>query len=72
MYFQNAILALNSLQSNASVVIQSAKQIHCNSNPSKRDAERYLLKSGITLKDLNRLSVIHVSGTKGKVCIFFY
>lgn len=41
--------------------------MHCKSSPSKRDAERYLLKSGVTLKELSRLSVIHVSGTKGKV-----
>lgn len=31
------------------------------------DAQKYWQRTGMTLDDLNKLSVIHVSGTKGKV-----
>lgn len=29
--------------------------------------ENYLLRTGVTLSELDKLSVIHVAGTKGKV-----
>lgn len=32
-----------------------------------KETERYLAKVGISLGDLDGLSVIHVAGTKGKV-----
>lgn len=62
---KEAVKALNSLQSNAESIRSSLhKRKRLN---SLQDTERYLLKSGLTVKDLEKLSYIHVSGTKGKV-----
>lgn len=35
------------------------------------ETQNYLGKIGVTLDDLDKLSVIHVAGTKGKVEILF-
>ncbi|TGZ56924.1 Folylpolyglutamate synthase [Temnothorax longispinosus] len=70
--YEEAIKALNlSLQSNAAY-LQSVKKQGAN-NPAKlKETEKYLLRSGITLEQLDSLSVIHVAGTKGKgtTCAF--
>lgn len=64
--YQEAIAALNSLQSNASVLatIQAAGP-----QPSERvfgQTTYYLRRLGYKPRDLNILNAIHISGTKGK------
>ncbi|OAV96112.1 hypothetical protein PTTG_02137 [Puccinia triticina 1-1 BBBD Race 1] len=64
--YDEAILALNSLQSNASVLaaIQAAGP-----QPSEQvfgQTTYYLRRLGYKPKDLNGLNAIHISGTKGK------
>lgn len=73
MFFftQDAIIALNGLQSNT-ITLQKAyakpiSQAHDNTCLHVKETEKYLEKVGITLDDLDQLSVIHVAGTKGKV-----
>jgi len=66
---QKAIVALNSLQTNASVVKESISRPHSFAGLNLLKTEKYLLRSGISLQDLDKLSVIHVSGTKGKVSV---
>lgn len=44
----------------------ATSQVHQSDNTSKADAQKYLQNSGITMEQLDTLSVIHVSGTKGK------
>lgn len=31
------------------------------------DTEKYMARAGMSIEDLNKLNIIHVSGTKGKV-----
>ncbi|XP_025157558.1 folylpolyglutamate synthase, mitochondrial isoform X2 [Harpegnathos saltator] len=70
--YEEAIKALClTLQSNAAY-LQSVQQ-HVTNDPNKlKDTEKYLLRSGITLEQLDSLSFIHVAGTKGKgtTCAF--
>lgn len=66
--YEWAIAALNGLQSNASTMAQSvALHQHNVICTQIQQTEKYLRRSGIDLNDLDRLSVIHVAGTKGKV-----
>lgn len=46
---------------------KSIARPHDNTCPNVKETERYLAKVGITLGELDGLSVIHVAGTKGKV-----
>lgn len=62
---QDAIVALNGLQTNADTVKQSTERQH-NSSKRRQETEKYLNKVGVSLSDLDALSVIHVAGTKGK------
>ncbi|KYM99457.1 Folylpolyglutamate synthase, mitochondrial, partial [Cyphomyrmex costatus] len=57
------------LQSNTAY-LQSVK--NANNSTKLKEVEKYLLRSGITLEQLDSLSVIHVAGTKGKgsTCAF--
>ncbi|KYQ58683.1 Folylpolyglutamate synthase, mitochondrial [Trachymyrmex zeteki] len=57
------------LQSNAAY-LQSVK--NANDSSKLKEVEKYLLRSGITLEQLDSLSIIHVAGTKGKgsTCAF--
>lgn len=66
LFHQNAVQTLNELQSNLSAFTMATSQVHQSNNTSKADAQRYLEMSGITMEQLDTLSVIHVSGTKGK------
>ncbi|CAG9803896.1 unnamed protein product [Chironomus riparius] len=75
--FENAISALNNLQSNASAVNLSLKlrqqQIHDEANLNLRDTEKFLERiDGFNMKSLDRLSIIHVSGSKGKGSVCTY
>lgn len=69
--FQDAVRMLNTLQTNASYLEQVKRQ---RSDPQAQlDAmEVYLARSGLQVEDLNRLNIIHVTGTKGKgsTCAF--
>ncbi|KAI0320682.1 tetrahydrofolylpolyglutamate synthase [Amylostereum chailletii] len=66
--YQDAIEHLNTLQSNAAT-LATAKRISEASIPEMVD---YLERIGYKQEDLNRLNVLHVTGTKGKgsTCAF--
>lgn len=68
-YLQAVILTLNKLQTNAAAlaVIRERKDNRQVSEPKKM--QQYLLRVGLTAADLQQLNAIHVSGTKGKVCV---
>lgn len=63
---QDAIVALNGLQTNANTVKESIGRAHNTDCPHIKETEKYLNKIGVSLNDLDKLSVIHVAGTKGK------
>eukprot|EP00111_Clytia_hemisphaerica_P004448 TCONS_00012724-protein len=72
--YEDAIQRLNNLQTNASVLanMKKEKEIgkkHLESLPAMR---KFLERSKIDVNKLDRLNIIHVSGTKGKgsVCAF--
>uniref|UniRef100_A0A0A6YX96 Folylpolyglutamyl synthetase n=1 Tax=Mus musculus TaxID=10090 RepID=A0A0A6YX96_MOUSE len=69
--FQDAVRTLNTLQTNASYLEQVKRQ---RSDPQAQleAMEMYLARSGLQVEDLNRLNIIHVTGTKGKgsTCAF--
>ncbi|XP_055846172.1 folylpolyglutamate synthase, mitochondrial [Episyrphus balteatus] len=62
--YESAIQKLNTLQSNAASIRQSI--INKKMLTNLDDTVKYLNRSGISLEQLDKLSVIHVSGTKGK------
>ncbi|XP_041769149.1 folylpolyglutamate synthase, mitochondrial isoform X1 [Anopheles merus] len=64
--YENAISSLNSLQSNSSVLQDSILRKHSEDNKHINDTLKYLLRVGVSMDHLNKLAVIHVSGTKGK------
>uniref|UniRef100_A0A182WAY7 Folylpolyglutamate synthase n=1 Tax=Anopheles minimus TaxID=112268 RepID=A0A182WAY7_9DIPT len=64
--YENAILALNSLQSNFSVLQASVLRKHKDDCKHINDTIKYLDRVGLTLQRLDTLPAIHVSGTKGK------
>ncbi|KAL0108879.1 hypothetical protein PUN28_014177 [Cardiocondyla obscurior] len=72
--YEEAIKTLSlTLQSNAGYLQSVKKHPDYRNNSTKlKETEKYLLRSGITLEQLDELSVIHVSGTKGKgsTCAF--
>lgn len=75
--FEEAIVALNSLQTNSmalSLSIQMKRQQkHDEANFNLRDTEKYLERiEGFNLQQLDNLSVIHVSGSKGKGSVCTY
>lgn len=67
--YEETIKTLNSLQTNA-VLLESYKKEGQRSKSVQQskldDTLKYLLRSGVTLENLDSLSVIHVAGTKGK------
>lgn len=64
MDYECAIQKLNTLQSNAASIRQSI--INKKMLTNLDDTVKNLNNSGISLEELDKLSVIHVSGTKGK------
>ena len=66
--YNQAIECLNSLQSNAATIAQPKDRIQYTLN----DMKLYLRCIGHSLNDLNKLNIIHVTGTKGKgsTCAF--
>ncbi|XP_069799936.1 folylpolyglutamate synthase, mitochondrial isoform X2 [Dendropsophus ebraccatus] len=71
MEYQDAIRTLNTLQTNASYLDQVKRQ---RSDPQEQLAamKGFLERSGLRVEDLDRLNIIHVTGTKGKgsTCAF--
>ncbi len=68
--YNEAIKALNSLQTNASVLKQAQEErLKKYVNDNVQEVRNCLDLTGITREDLNSLKVIHVSGTKGKTRI---
>uniref|UniRef100_A0A914WLB9 Folylpolyglutamate synthase n=1 Tax=Plectus sambesii TaxID=2011161 RepID=A0A914WLB9_9BILA len=70
--YENAIFQLNSLQSNASVIQQLRKKREIHPERNLMETEMFLERAAIQITDLDKLNVIHVSGTKGKgsTCAF--
>ena len=68
--YDEAIVALNSMQSNAEAIASARKRNRELSNVPR--ATELLVKSGVSLADLDALPIVHVSGTKGKgsTCAF--
>ncbi|KAK8380551.1 hypothetical protein O3P69_016861 [Scylla paramamosain] len=63
-HYEEAVQTLNSLQSNAAVLQRIRQQRGFTNNVQA--TECFLDRVGISLKDLDSLSVIHIAGTKGK------
>lgn len=78
MTFKEAICALNSLQTNAVTISKSIHlrqhQKHNEVNVNLRDTEKFLerIDDGSTLKAIEKLSFIHVAGSKGKGSVCTY
>ncbi|XP_056668433.1 folylpolyglutamate synthase, mitochondrial isoform X2 [Monodelphis domestica] len=69
--FEDAVRALNTLQTNASY-LEQAKQERGDLQVQLETMKHYLSRSGLQLEDLDQLKIIHVTGTKGKgsTCAF--
>ncbi|KAJ1354614.1 CDK5 regulatory subunit associated protein 1 [Parelaphostrongylus tenuis] len=70
--YQSAIFHLNSLQSNADLLRKIREKRHLQQQTNIPETATLLKKCGIEPVTLDRLNVIHVSGTKGKgsTCAF--
>ncbi|GAA5912712.1 tetrahydrofolate synthase [Sporobolomyces salmoneus] len=64
--YSAAIDALNSLQSNAAVIDAIRKSGTTNGEAQMVEGVEYLKRIGYLPSDLNRLNVLHITGTKGK------
>ncbi|XP_034048258.1 folylpolyglutamate synthase, mitochondrial [Thalassophryne amazonica] len=69
--YQDAICTLNTLQTDVSV-LQAIRQEPRNLELQLQAMVQYLGRVGLTLEEVDRLSIIHVTGTKGKgsTCAF--
>ena len=70
--YGRAVRALNSLQTNAVTLEKVKKERQRLVTQNIPVTVRYLERSGMTLEDVDRIRVIHVTGTKGKgsTCAF--
>ena len=70
--YDEAITALNSLQTNAITLKKTRRERQKNVHLNLPITRKYFERSGMTMEDLNKLKIIHVSGTKGKgsTCAF--
>ncbi|XP_062938239.1 folylpolyglutamate synthase, mitochondrial isoform X2 [Cynocephalus volans] len=66
MEYQDAVRMLNTLQTNASY-LEKAKRQRGDPQTQLETMRQYLAWSGLQVEDLDRLNIIHVTGTKGKV-----
>ena len=64
--YQQAITALNNLQTNHAILDKVIKERQKNVHLNIPLTKAFLEVSGMSLEDLDKLKVIHVSGTKGK------
>nr|XP_023030077.1 folylpolyglutamate synthase, mitochondrial-like [Leptinotarsa decemlineata] len=62
--YQSAIKALNGLQTNAQYIKNAANKPNIASKV--QEVAKFLKRSGVSLEQLDKLSVIHVTGTNGK------
>uniref|UniRef100_A0A803XLC3 Folylpoly-gamma-glutamate synthetase n=1 Tax=Meleagris gallopavo TaxID=9103 RepID=A0A803XLC3_MELGA len=69
--FQDAIRTLNTLQTNASY-LEQVKRERGDPRAQLEAMRGFLERSGLQVEDLDRLNIIHVTGTKGKgsACAF--
>lgn len=73
--YEEAVKALNSLQTNTALLEELKKEDRTSRVPKIKKLQQtvtFLERSGVSLEKLDELSVIHVSGTKGKgsTCAF--
>jgi len=70
--YDAAVRTLNSLQSNKAALAKVRKERGANNHLVMPKMRRYLERAGVKDDDLRNLSVVHVSGTKGKgsTCAF--
>ena len=64
--YQQAITALNNLQTNHAILDKVIKERQKNVHLNIPLTKAFLEVSGMSLDDLDKLKVLHVSGTKGK------
>ncbi|XP_070845393.1 folylpolyglutamate synthase, mitochondrial-like [Chaetodon trifascialis] len=71
MEYQDAICTLNTLQTNASA-LEQVRQERSHPQLQLQAMIGFLERAGLTVEDLDRLNIIHVTGTKGKgsTCAF--
>uniref|UniRef100_A0A8C8A1S1 Folylpolyglutamate synthase n=1 Tax=Oryzias sinensis TaxID=183150 RepID=A0A8C8A1S1_9TELE len=71
LFTQDAICTLNTLQTNASA-LQQVRQERNHPQQQLQAMQGFLERAGLTVEELNRLNIIHVTGTKGKgsTCAF--
>ncbi|XP_069628134.1 folylpolyglutamate synthase, mitochondrial isoform X1 [Haliaeetus albicilla] len=71
MDYQDTIRTLNTLQTNASY-LEQVKRERGDPQAQLEAMRGFLERSGLKVEDLDRLNIIHVTGTKGKgsVCAF--
>ena len=70
--YEQAIVALNGLQTNHAILDKVIKERQKNVHLNIPLTKNFLEISGMTLNELDKLKVIHVSGTKGKGKILLY
>ncbi|XP_059159689.1 folylpolyglutamate synthase, mitochondrial-like isoform X2 [Physella acuta] len=70
--YEEAVIALQNLQSNAETIAKVRESKDKKNVKSVPNMNRYIHRSGLTVEEVDNLSVIHVSGTKGKgsTCAF--
>ncbi|XP_019643667.1 PREDICTED: folylpolyglutamate synthase, mitochondrial-like isoform X2 [Branchiostoma belcheri] len=64
--YEEAVQALNTLQTNAQTLERIRRERGRNAHNSLPQMQAFMDRVGITLDEIDGLSVIHVSGTKGK------
>ncbi|GAA5823844.1 hypothetical protein JCM11251_003319 [Rhodosporidiobolus azoricus] len=64
--YATSIEALNSLQSNAAVIDAIRKSGGKGGDVQLKEQVEYMERMGYSANDLNRLNVLHITGTKGK------
>ncbi|KAL4219103.1 hypothetical protein ACF0H5_021686 [Mactra antiquata] len=70
--YEDAVKMLNTLQSNAETLEKIRKEKDREAHLNIPKMEKYAARAGIQLSDMDKLNIIHVSGTKGKgsTCAF--
>ncbi|XP_041049684.1 folylpolyglutamate synthase, mitochondrial isoform X2 [Carcharodon carcharias] len=73
MEYQDAVQALNTLQTNASTLEQIRRERQLGRTQGTLEAMKsFVYRAGMTIEELDQLAIIHVTGTKGKgsTCAF--
>jgi len=70
--YDEAVKTLNSLQTNAITLKKTRRERQKNVHLNLPITRKFFERSGMTVEDLNKLKIVHVSGTKGKgsTCAF--